>query len=109
MGRRWRFGAFELAVDERRLLADGRPVPLGGRAFDLLCVLAEHADRVVSKDELFARVWPGLVVEDNNLTVQVSALRRVLGTGAIAKMSCTASIRANPFSRMIAVTGAFWS
>ena len=37
MGRRWRFGAFELAVDERRLLADGRPVPLGGRAFDLLC------------------------------------------------------------------------
>ena len=84
MGRRWRFGAFELAVDERRLLADGRPVPLGGRAFDLLCVLAEHADRVVSKDELFARVWPGLVVEDNNLTVQVSALRRVLGTSAIS-------------------------
>lgn len=86
VGRRWRFGAFELAVDERRLLADGRPVPLGGRAFDLLCVLAEHADRVVSKDELFARVWPGLVVEDNNLTVQVSALRRVLGTGAIANL-----------------------
>ncbi|MBP7667512.1 MAG: transcriptional regulator [Burkholderiaceae bacterium] len=73
-------------MDERRLLADGRPVPLGGRAFDLLCVLAEHADRVVSKDELFARVWPGLVVEDNNLTVQVSALRRVLGTGAITNL-----------------------
>lgn len=86
MGRRWRFGAFELAVDERRLLADGRPLALGGRAFDLLCVLAEHADRVVGKDELFARVWPGLVVEDNNLTVQISALRRVLGAGAIANL-----------------------
>ncbi len=86
VGRRWRFGAFELAVDERRLLADGRPVPLGGRAFDLLCVLVEHADRVVGKDELLARVWPGLVVEENNLTVQVSSLRRVLGSGAIANL-----------------------
>lgn len=87
MGRRLRLGAFELAVDERRLLSGGVPVPLGGRAFDLLCTLADHQDRVVPKEELFARVWPGLVVEDNNLSVQVSALRRALGTGAITNVS----------------------
>lgn len=87
MVRRVRFGGFELVSDERRLLADGVPVPLGGRAFDLLCTLVEHHDRLVTKDELFARVWPGLVVEDNNLSVQVSALRRALGPEAIATVA----------------------
>ncbi len=85
--RRVRFGAFDLLSDERRLLSDGVPVPLGGRAFDLLCTLVEHHDRLVTKDELFARVWPGLVVEDNNLSVQVSALRRALGPEAIATVA----------------------
>jgi DNA-binding response OmpR family regulator len=78
------FGRFEIVVVERRLRVDGRPVALGSRAFDLLAALVARRDRVVPKDELIEVVWPGLVVEDNNLQVQVSALRKVLGAGAIA-------------------------
>ena len=78
---------FEVRPDERRLLAHGRPVSLGGRAFDLLLTLIELRDRVVTKDELLARVWPGAVVEENNLTVQISSLRKVLGADAIATVA----------------------
>ncbi len=77
-------GEFEIRADERRLLRAGQPQPLGVRAFDLLLALARHHDRVVGKQELMALVWPGLVVEDNNLTVQMSALRKLLGAGCIA-------------------------
>lgn len=63
---------------------DGRPVALGSRAFDLLLVLIEHRDRVVGKNELLDRVWPGLVVEEGNLKVHVSTLRRLIGAQAIA-------------------------
>ena len=52
---------------------------LGGRALDILCVLAAARGDVVGKDELLARVWPGLVIEENNLQVQVSAVRKALG------------------------------
>ncbi|MBQ1762686.1 MAG: nitrite reductase small subunit NirD [Aquincola sp.] len=63
---------------------DGQPIALGARAFDLLITLVEQRHRVVSKGELMDQVWPGLVVEENNLQVQISALRRVLGAQAIA-------------------------
>ena len=79
-----RFGRFEIVPSERRLTADGRTVALGSRAFDLLAALVARRDRIVPKDELIDVVWPGLVVEDNNLQVQISALRKVLGTQAIA-------------------------
>ena len=72
---------------ERRILTNGEPAQLGGRAFDLLLVLIEHRDRVVGKDELMARVWPGVAVEENNLTVQISSLRKVLGNEAIATVA----------------------
>ncbi len=78
------FGRFELQPAERRLLADGRPAPLGPRALDVLLVLVERAGRLVTKDELLQRVWPNLVVEENNLQAQVSALRKILGAEAIA-------------------------
>jgi adenylate cyclase len=81
---RSRFGRFEIQTAERRLLVDGQPVPLGSRAFDLLAALVARRDRIVPKDELIDVVWPGLVVEENNLQVQISALRKVLGTQAIA-------------------------
>ena len=81
------FGHFELSIDERRLLVDGRPVALGSRAFDLLLALVTHSDRVVGKDELMRIAWPGTVVEDNNLTVQVSNLRKHLGREAIATIT----------------------
>jgi len=78
------FGRFELQPDERRLLADGTPVAIGGRAFDLLHALAERPGQLVGKHTLMDLVWPGLVVEENNLAAQVSALRKVLGGEVIA-------------------------
>jgi predicted ATPase/DNA-binding winged helix-turn-helix (wHTH) protein len=79
-----RFDRIEVRPAQRQLLVDGQPAPLGARAFDLLLALIEHRDRVVSKNELLDLVWPGLVVEENNLQVQVSTLRKVMGPKAIA-------------------------
>jgi len=81
---RYRFGRFELQPSERRLLSDDQPIAVGPRAFDLLVTLVERAGELVTKDELLARVWPRLVVEENNVQVQASALRRILGPKAIA-------------------------
>jgi predicted ATPase len=78
------FGRFELRPASRQLLVDGRPAALGARAFDVLLALVERQDRIVAKDELLELAWPGLIVEENNLQVQVSALRKVLGAHAIA-------------------------
>ncbi|MBI2753975.1 MAG: winged helix-turn-helix domain-containing protein [Betaproteobacteria bacterium] len=80
----YRFGRFELRPATRQLLADGQPVALGARAFDVLVALIERRERLVTKDELLDLVWPGLVVEENNLQVQVSTLRKVLGVHAIS-------------------------
>jgi DNA-binding winged helix-turn-helix (wHTH) protein/TolB-like protein len=77
----YRFGRFLLEPDRRLLTIAGEPVQVSSRGLDLLLLLLERRDRVVSKDEIFDRVWPGVVVEENNLAVQVSALRRVLGEG----------------------------
>ncbi len=79
----YRFGRFELQPGQRQLLADGRPVGLGQRAFDVLHALVERRERLVTKSELLDVVWPGVVVEENNLQVQISALRKLLGPQAI--------------------------
>src|SRR5262245_49860259 len=79
-----RFGRFELQVHERRLVVAGEPATLGARAFDLLLALAERPGRLVSKRALIELVWPGLVVQDNNLAAQMSALRKVVGDEVIA-------------------------
>jgi predicted ATPase/DNA-binding winged helix-turn-helix (wHTH) protein len=79
-----RFGRFELQTHERRLLVDGQPAALGARAFDLLLALAERPGRLVGKRALIELVWPGLVVQDNNLAAQMSALRKVIGDDVIA-------------------------
>jgi DNA-binding winged helix-turn-helix (wHTH) protein len=81
-----KFGRFELQARHRRLLQDGDPVPVGTRAFDVLVALAERRDRVVTKAEPLDLVWPGLVVEENNLQVQISTLRKLLGAQAIATL-----------------------
>ena len=78
-----RFGRFELQPDERCLRVDGAPAALGGRAFDLLLALAERPGHLVGKHDLMDLVWPGLVVQENNLAAQISALRKVLGDGVI--------------------------
>ena len=80
----YRFGRFLLQPAAQRLLVDDTAATLGPRAFDLLVALVERAGQLVSKTELLDRVWPGLVVEENNLQVQVSALRKILGPDAIA-------------------------
>jgi predicted ATPase/DNA-binding winged helix-turn-helix (wHTH) protein len=78
------FGNFELQPERRCLLQAGEPVAIGTRAFDVLLALAERSAQVVTKSELLDLVWPGLVVEENNLQVQISSLRKVLGPQAIA-------------------------
>ena len=83
----YRFGSVEVRPAERALTVAGVPASVGARAFDLLVALIERRDRVVSKEELLDAVWPGLVVEENNLTVQISALRKVLGARAIATVT----------------------
>jgi predicted ATPase/DNA-binding winged helix-turn-helix (wHTH) protein len=79
--------AFELRSRERILLRDGQAVALGSRALDVLLVLLQNAGQVVSRQELLDRVWPGLPVEDNNLNVHVSTLRRILGARAIVTVA----------------------
>src|SRR5713226_2054317 len=75
------FGPFRLLVAQRLLLEADNPVRLGSRAFDILAALVERPGEVVSKKELIARAWPQIFVEDANLKIQVSALRRALGDG----------------------------
>src|SRR4029450_4606116 len=76
-----RFGRFRLDMAQRQLTREGAVVPLGGRALDVLCALVSAKGDIVSKDELMAQVWPGLVVEENNIQVHISALRKALDDG----------------------------
>lgn len=79
-----RFDRYALDRNRRQLFADGNPLPIGGRAFDLLDELVRHAGRTVSTEELRRAVWPDRKVGDNNLRVQIAALRKLLGDGVIA-------------------------
>jgi predicted ATPase/DNA-binding winged helix-turn-helix (wHTH) protein len=83
MTRAYRFRAFEVLPTGRRVSKNGEPMRLGARAFDVLVALIERRGRVVSRDELLELAWPGVVVEENNLEVQVHALRRQVGRDAI--------------------------
>lgn len=80
-GKMYSFDTFQLIPGRRLLLDADRPVALGGRAFDILALLLERAGEVVEKDELIARAWPKACVEEANLRVHVSALRKALGEG----------------------------
>jgi predicted ATPase/DNA-binding winged helix-turn-helix (wHTH) protein len=73
------FGRFRLLTRQRELRRGDAPIPLGSRAFDVLLILVEAQGELVTKEELLARVWPGAVVEEGNIQVQVSALRKALG------------------------------
>jgi predicted ATPase/DNA-binding winged helix-turn-helix (wHTH) protein len=73
------FGRFEISPHRRQFFADGRPVQLGGRAFDVLMALIDAQGSVVSKRALMERVWPDRIVEENNLQLQISALRAAFG------------------------------
>jgi DNA-binding winged helix-turn-helix (wHTH) protein len=73
------FGRFQVLPDRREVLADRRPIKLGGRAFDVLMTLIEAHGAVVSKEALMARVWPGRTIPENNLAAQIKALRAAFG------------------------------
>jgi phospholipid transport system substrate-binding protein len=73
------FGRYRMLLRRRRLIADGEPVKLGTRPLDLLSVLLEANGSLVTKEELLSRVWPGIVVSEENLKVQIFTLRKALG------------------------------
>src|SRR6201989_2542517 len=75
----YEFGTFRLDPVKRLLLRGGEPVQLTPKAFDTLLALVEQSGRTVEKDELMKRVWPGAVVEENNLNQNITALRKCLG------------------------------
>ena len=75
------FGAFRVLPTQFLLLEGGKPVPLGSRVLEILIVLLERPGQLVSKQELMARVWPNTFVDPANLTVHMSALRRMLRDG----------------------------
>jgi len=87
MPERHDFGHFSVRLEQRQVLVNGEPAALGSRAFEVLRALLERRERVVLKDELMQLAWPGVVVEENNLTVQVSALRKLLGVGTITTVA----------------------
>jgi adenylate cyclase len=81
------FGDVRVLCAERRITVAGQPVAVGGRAFDLLVALIERRSRVVAKEELLDVVWPGVVVEEANIQVQISALRKFIGSHAISTVA----------------------
>jgi DNA-binding winged helix-turn-helix (wHTH) protein len=78
----YEFGPYRLDPRDRSLWRDDRRVPVPDRAFETLCVLVRHRDRLVSKDQFMCEVWQDVVVEENNLAKSISALRRILGEQA---------------------------
>jgi predicted ATPase/DNA-binding winged helix-turn-helix (wHTH) protein len=98
------FGRFQVLPHRRELLADGQPIKLGGRALDVLMALIEAHGAVVSKDALMARVWPDRIVEENNLQVQMAALRAIFG--AERELIRTVSGRGYQFTGEIRVLAA---
>jgi DNA-binding winged helix-turn-helix (wHTH) protein len=73
------FNRFRVLLRRRQLVADGMPIALGTRAFDLLLALLDADGSLVTKEELMSRAWRGVVVAEENLKVQISLLRKALG------------------------------
>jgi len=98
----YELGPFQLNAGSRVLTRDGEPVALGSRAVAVLAVLVERANEHVPKDSIIEAAWPGMVVEEGNLAVQISAIRRVLaqapggrGLGADASQKGVSICRAH--------------
>lgn len=78
----YRFGEFELNPGARALIREGRSLPVGSKAFDLLACLVTRAGKVVTKAELLEAVWPDSFVEEGNLSQHIFTLRKALGDRA---------------------------
>src|ERR1041384_8847679 len=74
----YEFNGFRLEASQRRLLYEGQPVPLKPKVFDLLLFLIEMRGRLVVKEDLMREIWPDAIVEENNITVSMSILRKIL-------------------------------
>lgn len=80
--RLYAFGGFRLDPAERRLLRDETPVPLTPKCFDLLVIFVENSGHLIGKEELIERLWPNQIVEEANLSFNISTLRKALGQGS---------------------------
>src|SRR5262245_57429712 len=80
--KQYEFGPFRLDPVERRLMREGEQVSLSPKVFDLLLVLVRRHGAILEKEELLSAVWPDTIVEENNLSVNISALRKALGEGS---------------------------
>ncbi len=82
--RKLRFGPFELSIGERVLRRDGRVLPLGDRALDILTYLADRPGEAIAKQELMDHVWSDVTVDEGSLRVHVAAIRKALVTANLA-------------------------
>src|ERR1700693_6043419 len=76
---RYTFGPFSLDTEARALLRDSEAIPMAGKTFDTLVMLVQNRGRLVDKEELLSRVWPGTVVEEANLSQAIFTVRKILG------------------------------
>jgi len=97
------FGPFRLEAPECRLLRNGTVVPLAAKVFDLLLFLVQNKGHLITKEELLTHVWQGKLVEDNNITVTMSALRRALDEGVSEQYVETIPKRGYRFTALVAV------
>jgi DNA-binding winged helix-turn-helix (wHTH) protein len=98
------FEPFELNVAERSLKKAGEVVPIGGRTFDLLLALIEAPGEIVGKNELIAKVWPDVIVEEGSLRVHMSALRKALGDGQLGRQTYIANVKGRGYCFVAPVT-----
>jgi predicted ATPase/DNA-binding winged helix-turn-helix (wHTH) protein len=99
-----RFGPFEMHREQRRLYREGKLIQLGSRAFDILHILVARAGEVVSNEELIATVWPNIFVAENNLRVNMTALRKALGPEGSATNGVIANVPGRGYSFTAPVT-----
>src|SRR6201987_6460436 len=78
----YEFGPFRLELRKHRLMRQGQPIPLTGKAFRTLRALVERHGELVSKQDLMNEIWPETTVEENNLDRNISAVRKALGEQA---------------------------
>jgi DNA-binding winged helix-turn-helix (wHTH) protein len=95
------FGSFCLMPKQRLLLEAGQVVAIGSRALDILLALLERPGEVLAKDELMKRAWPTTTVGEDNLTVQISILRRILREGGVER--CIVNVPGRGYVFTIAV------
>jgi len=98
------FDPFELNAAERSLKKAGEIVPLGGRTFDLLLALIEAPGETIGKNELIAKVWPDVTVEEGSLRVHMSALRKALGDGQLGRQRYIVNVKGRGYCFAAPVT-----